>query len=1433
MSIVALDRRFIEWDEKEPPDPEFHRGLGLGEVGIGWDELLDKRRVVILAEAGSGKSTEIAERARQLAATNKPAFHAAVEDVATDGLEASLGTSMREALAAWRMSTDKAWFFIDSVDEAKSKGVRLEKVLRKLADGIHGAEERAHIILTGRITDWEFRKDLQRLKEWLPVATRESTPSLTPEEELLILVGDDRSHFEEALPPELPTILLMAPLDRERVRRFTSAKALPHMDGFLEAVETADLWHFARRPMDLEWLIQFWRDEGRLGSLAEMIERSILERLKETSTTKSRSDTLDGATALQAVERIAASMVFGKQATIAIPDGELAFVAESALDLAEVLSDWSADNRLRLLTRAVFDPATLGRIRFHNDNEGVVRSYLTARWLLRLRRTNLPTRSLFDLLFAKSYGMDVIRPSMNETAAWLSLWDEDVANEVAWRCPLLLFVAGDPATLSSETRRHVLERVLKDLAAGNVELRFLQNEKLRRFAQADLGSAVAALWPIYRAYEDTAQLLLRIVWLGSLRECAALAYDAAFNWPSNSTTRVFAGRALLATCGANERRKYADFVVAEQATLPRGMVGDALWELFPTLIGVKALLEVLEASDLIEQQVEWRFESDGPRLIEKLLELSDLEELLRGLLRLAGSGLRVHRQYERGLQEEKYHPSIAAAALRLLQVSPPSTPEVAVEAILCLCNQGDLDAEEQSSLGLALKELHGTPLRRSFAFWRVAERLENVSSVDNHIDQLWKMRMAGYSPDLQVEDVDWLLREGLSRSEHDCRLAIDAVFEIYRSAGAPTWLLDKIASSVSSHPLARTVYLRLREAAEAPTQTSDFDTKIEGKRSQAAEAKARDTQLWLGFVRDLRTDPPRIEKLKRPFPSNHNPDLLRLWHLLRGTGSRSRYAIDSVVPLERIAGPVVAEAARAGFLAHWRNSVPLVRSRKDVQDADAVRWIDLMGLSGISIEAASVSDWAKTLSSEEATTAAAYATLEINGFPPWISELAAAHPAEIQAVLFAEISDEITRTEFNHYRTLYTTSHATDSIVALLAPKVIQQLERQPPLPPGALSPLLRIALQGASEEHRPRLAKLGIDAFLTATDEGIGIRYLAVAFALDPRSSVDALSSTAASLVGQQKATLVDRFLSATFGDETLDSVATTTKPPGEVLQELVRLDFETYNSETARRRKPGVVYSTDAIDVAYQARSAVFNRLAQTSGAATYQALLRFENDPSCPVPAKRIRALAEERAIQDSDIAPWPPSELFQFEKSYETMPRTAKDLQSALLSRVEDMQHDLLHGDFSQGKTLRRLELEVDVQNWVADRLRLKQGRSFSVEREPHVVGEKEPDVRLRAKATDASVAMEIKIAESWSLNQLDKALEDQLCSRYLRARDGRYGVLLLVHHGRGKVRWEDTSTGQLLSFHEVVARLGGRAAEIAAEHHDAPQPEIASLDVSSC
>ena len=74
---------------------------------------------------------------------------------------------------------------------------------------------------------------------------------------------------------------------------------------------------------------------------------------------------------------------------------------------------------------------------------------------------------------------------------------------------------------------------------------------------------------------------------------------------------------------------------------------------------------------------------------------------------------------------------------------------------------------------------------------------------------------------------------------------------------------------------------------------------------------------------------------------------------------------------------------------------------------------------------------------------------------------------------------------------------------------------------------------------------------------------------------------------------------------------------------------------------------------------------------------------------------------------------------------------------------------------------------------------------------------------------------------------------QLCGQCLRAQDGLSCVLLPVHQKPRVKCWEVAASGAFLSFEEVVAGLSAKAALIAGSHHDAPQPEVAVLDVSSC
>jgi hypothetical protein len=466
---VSLDRRFWEWSQGDPPDPDVIARLYRPTDLLSWEDISARRRVVVLAEAGSGKTEEMREQTRLRVADGQFAFFATVEDVGEDGLEGALRAIERPRLAEWRASDQKAWFFVDSIDEAKLGRVRLDRALRRIADGIAGGERRAHLVLSCRLLDWEFRSDLDRLNSELPIPSDPNLPSPPSADEVLVQALRHEKPKEEKREAEQPLVVLMVALDEARLRRFASEKGVTDVTAFLDQIQLANLWRFARRPLDLDWLVQFWKEHGRLGALTEILESSLRSRVGETKNDRARDDTLDATRAFQGLERVGAALVFGRKATIAIPDSELLRVEdERPLDINEVLPDWPAQDRSHLWSRPVFDPATFGRVRLHNDNEGTVRGYLAARWLHRLRAKNLSHRELFNLLFATTYGIDLIKPSIRETATWLSLWDEEVGREVAQREPALLLSAGDPASLPLALRSAVI--LLKDWRRASVYL---------------------------------------------------------------------------------------------------------------------------------------------------------------------------------------------------------------------------------------------------------------------------------------------------------------------------------------------------------------------------------------------------------------------------------------------------------------------------------------------------------------------------------------------------------------------------------------------------------------------------------------------------------------------------------------------------------------------------------------------------------------------------------------------------------------------------------------------------------------------------------------------------------------------------------------------------------------------------------------------------
>jgi hypothetical protein len=928
---------------------------------------------------------------------------------------------------------------------------------------------------------------------------------------------------------------------------------------------------------------------------------------------------------------------------------------------------------------------------------------------------------------------------------------------------------------------------------------------------------------------------LRVISLGEIKAVADIAAKAALGPPiPDRRTSIVAGRALMAAGDETQKKQYATFVMANCAALPAAVVWDALEKLFPACFGVADLLDIMSRVDVTATDGGLGLDWHGPKLVARMNTPSELEAAVTGLLSQLGGTVAGERFLTK--RQEVYISLIAAAAHRLLELSPVdqvSTPAIAAAARLS--ESARWSRSTQNATGDVVNELQRSASRRRLAFWGVAERLAGHRMLGGRpIDSLWDMQMLGWSVALSVDDIDWLLADGpLRKTDHERQLATNTAMAIWRNAESPDTLRERIAAVAKADPAMTAAldgWLNPRQPSPEFTRQENEIKRLE--RRNALERAKRD-RSWVDFAARLRGNPAEMRNLRPTTAEGTDSRLYSLWQLLSQTADADhRYALDSVAPLKPMIGPEAAEGFRLGLIAHWRAWIPWVRSVRDDGELNQVRQLDCMGLVGISLEAKDQPGWAATLSSDDARCAVGYATLEPNGFPVWLADLARAKPDDVRAVLSNEVLAELKRSsDVPRFGGVLQDIARGDKVIAeLMAPFVLAEIEARPNLATEMLSLALDIVLRGGTAE-RKRLNALALERFDHARDAAQSSLYIGTAFAIDGAAATAAVFAKLDNLDPADQPVLVQHVLPHIFGRQFSDEELAIENLPLDGLERLVRLAYQTIRPENDNVRLNGEVYSPDARDDAEHARSAAFGRLVNTPNRAGFDAILRLAEVPDFPVPKARLYELAKERAEKDSESAAWNPGEAAAFEKSAETEPQTPRDLQLVALHRLADMQHDLLHGDFQQGETLAGLENENAVQRWTADRLDLKRGRSYAVDREVHVADEKEPDIRLRAKATDANVPIEVKVVESWTLEELEAALKTQLCGQYLRTRGGRHGILLLVHQKTRPIGWQDRD-GTMLTFDQVVNHLRRMAVTIAGASSDGPQPEIAVLDVSS-
>ncbi len=281
-----IKRSFRDLSDVEVADIE--RASVLARIGwsgsFDWDQLLVSQRVIMVSEAGAGKTYECQAQQARLWKAGEPAFFLELATLANSSVRDMLTHEEETRFSAWlRSQSEIATFFLDSYDELKLTLGSFDQALRRLNKALAGQLGRARVIITTR----PVPIDRELFAEHLPIPpSRETAPTAQAFADMMM----DRSRSarrDESEPKAWRNVSLM-PLSREQMREFAVLQGVTDPDALLTDIRERDAEEFAERPQDLIELCADWREHHRIRSHREQIETNIAAKLKPRTDPKER-----------------------------------------------------------------------------------------------------------------------------------------------------------------------------------------------------------------------------------------------------------------------------------------------------------------------------------------------------------------------------------------------------------------------------------------------------------------------------------------------------------------------------------------------------------------------------------------------------------------------------------------------------------------------------------------------------------------------------------------------------------------------------------------------------------------------------------------------------------------------------------------------------------------------------------------------------------------------------------------------------------------------------------------------------------------------------------------------------------------------------------------------------------------------------------------
>jgi hypothetical protein len=260
---------------------------------------------------------------------------------------------------------------------------------------------------------------------------------------------------------------------------------------------------------------------------------------------------------------------------------------------------------------------------------------------------------------------------------------------------------------------------------------------------------------------------------------------------------------------------------------------------------------------------------------------------------------------------------------------------------------------------------------------------------------------------------------------------------------------------------------------------------------------------------------------------------------------------------------------------------------------------------------------------------------------------------------------------------------------------------------------------------------------------------------------------------------------------------------------------------------RKGG--YSPVPRDHAQQLRDSLVTWLTSIESQGALQALEQLAARADVTGEARDwLRHLTVTKATQ-AISKPMPLEDAIRLVQSLILDPQTEADLFLIARNRLRDIQHHVQYGEFSARDVYNPQEHRIEekpVQIYLAGELEARSRKQYSVVRESEAARNKETDIRLWNARFTGPVTIEVKIAERWTVRQLEEAIRDQLVGKYMGAYNSNYGILALCSSGKAKT-WEHAQ--RVLDFWDLLAHLTAYAQETLRHTRTIQGLDVAPID----